>query len=267
MARVHRLEATRQVVAQALLKGAQHSSLTQYAWDIAGACTDPVPVVMEGRADTRKGERGLPLDLVMETRCRRCRACLRYRAWLWRERAQTEVAQAARTWFATLTLRPDEHYRVELLAAAHCRRRSVAFEQLSASEQFSERHKVIGRDVTNWLKRVRKVSGAKLRFCLVVEEHKSGLPHYHALIHEVSLAQPVTKRVLQEQWLLGFSTFKLVQDEKAASYVTKYLHKSAQARVRASLRYGNNALSLDALTNGIVKSRPSQINSQEDYGD
>lgn len=258
MTRVHRLEATRQVVAHALSRGGEFVSLTQYRWDLAGNCTAPVPVLMEGRADTRKGERGLPLDLQLETRCRRCRNCLRYRAWVWRERCQVEVHAAFRTWFGTLTLRPEEHYRAELVAAARLRARGVTFENLSPSEQFSERHATITQEVTRWLKRIRKVSGAKLRFCLVAEEHKSGLPHYHILIHEVRFDQPVTKRQLQEQWRLGFTQFKLVQDDRAAAYVTKYLTKSVQARVRASLHYGKDALSIDAIATGVVKTTPSQ---------
>ena len=241
--RVMRLGAARLVAARAIAGGAHRRSLSQVEWDISGRCETPVMVEVEGRPDTRKGETGLPMAVIMETRCRRCPACLRQRAFTWKVRAAAEVAAASRTWFVTLTLRPEEHWLAELRATAWCRRRGVAFENLSPDEQFEERHRAIGIDLTKWLKRVRKASNAKLRYILVAEAHKSGLPHYHALVHEVSLSEPVTKRQLQQNWTLGFSTVKLVEDGKSAAYVTKYLSKSALARVRASLKYGSNALS------------------------
>lgn len=241
--RVMRLGAARNVAARAIEAGATRSSLSTFQWDVAGRCESPVPVEIEGRADTRRGESGMPVAIQMETRCRRCRTCLRYRAWLWRVRAQAEVASAQRSWFVTLTLRPEEHWLAELRADAACRRRGVSFASLSPSEQFAERHRAIGVDLTHWLKRIRKNSGAKLRYILVCEAHKSGMPHYHGLIHEVSGSDPVTKRHVQEAWQLGFSQVKLVEGAVAAAYVTKYLSKSVLARVRASLRYGSNALS------------------------
>lgn len=212
------------------------------SWDIAGNCETPVIVPYEGRPDTRKGEKGLPIEITMETRCRRCRTCLRYRAWLWRTRALAEIASCSRTWFGTITLRPEEHYLAELEATAYLARRGVSLRELSQEEQFVERHRAISRRLTLWLKRIRKVSGAKLRFCLVAEAHKTGLPHYHVLLHEMSLDLPVTKRQLQSSWPFGFTQFKLVDDPKAAAYVTKYLSKSILARVRASLFYGKSAL-------------------------
>ena len=43
---------------------------------------------------------------------------------------------------------------------------------------------------------------------------------------------------LSGAWHLGFSRFKLVEGKEVAGYVAKYLHKSAEARVRASFGYG-----------------------------
>lgn len=51
---------------------------------------------------------------------------------------------------------------------------------------------------------------------------------------------------LSSMWKLGFSRHKLVdmdQRGKAAWYAAKYLSKSAAARVRASLHYGNPPIS------------------------
>lgn len=258
MPRVHRLAAARQLAARALSAGGQRTALSQVHWDIAGRCEAPVTTAAEGRPDSRKGETGMPVEIVLEVKCRKCRQCLRTRAYEWRLRAEAEILGSWRTWFGTITLRPEEHYLADLRANARLARRGVALETLSREEQFYERHRVIADDLTKWIKRVRKVSGAPLRYCLVVEAHKSGLPHYHVLVHELSLDKPVTKRQLQQQWQLGFTQFKLVEGRVAAAYVTKYLHKSAEARVRASLHYGKNALSIATEARRVSPSPPSQ---------
>lgn len=112
------------------------------------------------------------------------------------------------------------------------------FDALSPHEQFMERMTEIGREVTLYLKRVRKESGARVRYLLVAEAHKTGLPHLHILVHEASPDKPVRHKTLEGQWKLGFTRFKLAHDVKTASYVCKYISKALLARVRASLRYG-----------------------------
>ena len=194
-------------------------------------------------------ERGDRMTVEMQVRCRKCGPCLRYRAWSWRTRAEAEIQQANRSWFFTLTLSPEEQLKAKYRAELQPHRKkivdgvekkyvTVPWHELSETEQFKRLCDAIGPEVQLWLKRVRKQSGAKLRFLLVAEAHKSGLPHFHGLLHEVT-GEQATKRLLQGQWLLGFSQFKLVEDSPAAAYVCKYLSKSLAARVRASLRYGN----------------------------
>lgn len=158
--------------------------------------------------------------------------CLRQRAKLWRERAEVECRKASRTWFGTLSLRPDEHYRALL-----CARVGTGS---TAAEEFAARNRMIQKWITLWVKRVRAESGARIRILVVCEAHKSGLPHYHALIHECSPSERVRERTLRGQWPHGFSMFKLVNPAKgsAVGYVCKYLSKSNLARVRASVRYG-----------------------------
>lgn len=173
------------------------------------------------------------------TRCRKCRKCLGYRSWVWRNRATVECHSAARTWFATLTLTPANQSRFGLMASIKvAKRRMEDFDALPDSEQFSLRSAEISKEITKWLKRVRKYSGAPFKYLLVTEAHKSGLPHYHLLIHEQCAERPLRHAMLSDQWRLGFSKFKLIDDPKAATYVTKYLSKSSLARVRASLNYG-----------------------------
>jgi hypothetical protein len=50
----------------------------------------------------------------------------------------------------------------------------------------------------------------------------------------------MTYRALEQEWELGSRTrFKLADDTKCASYLTKYLVKEASTRIRASSYYGS----------------------------
>lgn len=181
---------------------------------------------------------GLPMFVDLEVRCRRCENCLRCRQRCWQARALAEVRQSARTWFGTLTLRPEAYYELLCQAQVQCRARGVDYETLSSDDKFRELNKVIFREITLWQKRVRRYSGAKLRFLVVAEVHKSGRPHYHLLVHEVEDSVPVRWELLTKQWRHGFVQFKLMHDIQAAAYICKYLGKEALARVRASRFYG-----------------------------
>jgi len=238
-------------------------SATTMEWNLAQRCEAPVH-----REMTARKRDGLKLwqhtkrsveerrDIEFETRCRKCEPCLRLRAAYWRIRASAETSAAPRTWFVTLTLRPEEHFKVLCRAASRLRERGEDFDRMDADRQFAERHREVSREITLWLKRVRKASGAKLRYILVAEAHKTGLPHYHALVHECGVDQPVRAAVLKGQWLLGFSQVKLVAqgaETKSASYVAKYLAKSALARVRASQGYGHSQPITDDLRHSYLQ--------------
>lgn len=121
-------------------------------------------------------------------------------------------------------------------------RHGIDYDALSEEEQFRERVRAISPEITKFIKRVRKNSGAPLRYLWVAERHKSGAPHFHMLVHEVDEASPVRYDVLTSAWWFGFTRFKLIEDTKAAGYVSKYLSKDACARVRASLHYGSTVV-------------------------
>ena len=241
--KVHRMREARGLAATALRAGAVSEGLTGVRWNLAGPCLNPRVVEYVGRPDAKERRAGVPsMTVTMDTRCRRCMPCLRLRAGLWRHRAKSEWMGAYRTWFGTLTLSPDRQALAAYAARRELLRRGVDPSSLSAEEAFLARHDMIAKEITKWLKRIRKSSGAKLRYLLVAEAHKSGDPHYHVLIHEIKEDSEVSERCLRTQWTWGFSKFNLVRDAKAAAYVTKYLSKSVLARVRASLRYGNHDL-------------------------
>lgn len=116
--------------------------------------------------------------------------------------------------------------------------KGIDFDTLCKTKQFRARCSAIGVELTKWLKRIRKSSGALIRYCLVAERHKTGLPHFHILVHQCHDVT-ITKRQLQDAWRLGHSHFKLVAaDDGASHYVSKYVGKDASARIRASRSYG-----------------------------
>lgn len=222
-------------------------------WDVSRGCEDPVPVTHYSRQTgkvkaLRTGKIPPGIELVMLTPCRRCRVCLKRHARLWRERAVHEIQNSDRTWFGTLTLSPEEHTRVDHLCATAIGRK---FWNLPPGKKFAARKKVIGREITLYLKRVRKESGVPFRYLCVYETHNGedtsdfmrGRPHMHFLLHE--FAGSVRKRTLDGQWKLGFTNWRLATTQwQPAYYVAKYISKAVDARVRASLRYGNSSQSL-----------------------
>jgi hypothetical protein len=160
------------------------------------------------------------------------------------------------------------------------------------ASRFVHRHKECAKELTLWLKRLRAAAaedhrqsartaelceakrGAKcschpisefrvpLSYLLVAEAHKSGLPHYHLLVHEHDESKPVRARHLKETWRLGFSDVKLVaqgEESRRAAYAAKYLTKSALARVRASVGYGTKS----AEDFSLEKSSPPISNHSE----
>lgn len=219
-------------------------SALSHRWWAAGDCTAPVHREITGRPEGQPkwhewepGKRGT-LILDLQVRCRQCESCLRARARHWALRAKSEIDAVARTWFGTLTLRPDRQNYYLNLARASYARSGDDLDRQPEEVIFRERAAAIGLEVTRYLKRVRKNSGARLRYVLVFEAHKSGDPHLHMLVHEVGGV--VTYRHLSDAWTEGFTKWKLA-DTGASRYVTKYLSKSMLARVRASVRYGESA--------------------------
>ena len=180
------------------------------------------------------------MSMILHTRCRKCETCMRLRASEWTYRAISEVREAARTWFGTLTLSPESQHLMVSRARQRLWSGGTDFDMLSPNDQFSERMREIGREVTLYLKRVRKESGAALRYIIVAEAHLSGAPHLHILVHEADIEKPVRYATLAKQWKLGFTKFKLARDVKAAAYVCKYISKALMARVRASQSYGKD---------------------------
>lgn len=243
------------------------------------ACTDPyvvhaigLPSAATAVARFFDGKSNSKVPVSFDTRCRKCAACLMHRRRLWSARASDELKAAHRTWFATLTFRPEARFVATMHAAATAARAGHgSWQSMTAENQFRYLVKHLNKEIDRYLKRVRK-SGAPFRYLLVSEAHKDGFPHFHMLIHETAL--PLTKRLLESSWRDGFSQFRLVDnsDPRSAFYVCKYLAKSALTRVRASKRYGRDQLviaateasqeladALKAVTPGPVPGAPAKM--------
>lgn len=240
------------LIARSAAEGGKHALLEGVEIDWAADCQSPVNVHMNGRPIEGHPrpffEYARHADLLV--RCRQCPNCLKHRAKKWAARAVAELAFAQRSWFVTLTLTP--HRQFETLAMA--RRAYLASGDLDREHKdviFRKHVAQQSSEITRWLKRLRKVSGAKLRYAIVVEAHKSGQPHYHVLVHEVIGSAPLLHRHIGATWNWGFSSATLVKSTSPAWYVAKYLAKSSLARIRASGRYGQGGMSAHVTTNNV----------------
>lgn len=224
-------------------------------WRISGNCTDPVLRIVRARPPAKaRGARIIvgpgrpkPLTVELTVRCRKCDKCRMMRKLDWAARARVEYQTAARTWLGTLTLSPASHAIMLSRARVAAHKRGLDLDLLAYGEQFVRLHNECSKEITLAIKRMRaRYPQAPFRYMAVAEQHKSGLPHYHLLIHEQNPDGPLkyvhlagdAARQIEPMWTWGFTKFNLVHDEKGATYSAKYLSKSTAARVRASIDYG-----------------------------
>lgn len=176
------------------------------------------------------------LTAYLSVRCRKCTECRQAKSRLWAARAFSELKVHQRTWFCTMTVAPAVRF---VMASKVSSRIKESLTHMHATEQNRLLFQELSTEVTKWIKRIRKNSGARFRYLLAMEPHADGFPHVHALIHQV--AGSVTQRDIRDAWNLGTITeAKLVDesDKRVPWYVCKYISKHSQTRVRASLRYG-----------------------------
>lgn len=246
---------------RALAHGATLVRRQRVRWDISSGCEHPYTTECYARPSRTKAaglragkarhdDRGAfivvtkgseaPLCVELLTPCRECDSCLQTRRRLWWHRAKAEVAISPRTWFGTLTCRPDAHAMFLARARVREARQGVDFDALADDERWRVLEREYWREVTLWLKRLRERYPGKLRQICVTEAHKSGLAHYHLLVHQVGNDDLLKWEHLGSTWPWGFSKWRLVgEDPREVSYVSKYLGKSLRARVRASKQYGS----------------------------
>lgn len=222
--------------------------------DKSGWCGRPIVIDQEGDGHWAVNPAGFPVrepsrTLSLQVRCRKCEGCLKERRCMWANRAVSEWQEAdkrgGRTWFLTLTFRPEEHYRLKTQARLRVAAAGGDLDAMSWSERYGEFLREYHATVSLFLARVRKGlakrgwSEGKFRYLMVPEPHESGNIHYHALLHEFSDDYPLRKLRIEQAWGLGFIQAKLVGSPEATRYVTKYLGKHHyEGRIRNSLHYG-----------------------------
>lgn len=258
--RTRYLSDVRALASKALAHGGRQLSVLQVLWPMAGDCKSPYTTEVVGASSPPKGGgrhvlKGVHMSVILETRCRSCEACVTARRRLWTLRAQAETRLWPRTWKGTLTLRPDAHYMMLLRASTGKLKRAVKWDELSAAQQFAAIDREVYADIKLYLKRLRANYGP-IRFLFVTEAHKSGLHHYHALVHQTRADEPLKYSHLKgAHWPHGFVRWKLCQSVAEASYACKYLSKSAAARVRASQAYGSalghSEMTIDTCTSNL----------------
>ena len=222
--------------------GAQMYAPGQFTLDVSRDCSSPRYVEVSYTDQHRSKWRTWRGNVEYSVACRQCKNCLERRRRHWQARIVKELRQADRSWFGTLTIEPENAFLASLRAQKEAARRGVLWTDITEKERFNATVNALSVDISLFLKRVRKNSGAHVRYCLVAESHKSGVPHFHAVIHHRVV--PVRHKTLKDAWRLGFSDFKLVDENtKVARYIAKYLAKALGSRVRASARYGDNDLS------------------------
>lgn len=224
--------------------------------DLSGWCETPIVIDQMGDSHRRMAANGHAVreparTLSMAVRCRRCEGCRRETRHMWAKRAVSEWERAGqrggRTWFVTLTFRPEEHYRLRTKTRQRLGGQGIELDALAWRERYGEVLTEYKVELDLFLDRLRKGrrdrgwAAVQFRYLAVPEPHKSGYVHYHVLIHEVSQDARLPRRRIEEAWGQGFVAARLVGSPQAALYTTKYLGKNHyEGRIRASQRYGQD---------------------------
>lgn len=210
----------------------------------------------------------------------------------WQGRAMTEYSRWPNTYMVTLTLRPEVHYLFD--AAVHeamlpKHALEAASGCLAPATLYAYRARVIGAEVTKYLKRLRSQT-APLRYLLVAEAHKAQLskrPHFHLLVHEIKAGTVVSpdhvsrergwcvrckrpheigevceEAPIRRCWEHGF-TKVMLGDSKTVFYLCKYVSKEMGARVRASQLYGAETFSATTLSGLEIGPEPLRVKGKK----
>ena len=164
----------------------------------------------------------MPMRLIMCVRCRtKCQPCLKDRAREWMARARLEHKRASRSWMGTLTYAPSVRAIKSAEAVLLAANAGVDWDTLNDHEKFAYKVRACSKDLTDFLKRIRKGVPSdhtphlaaekarrepkdgwrplRFRYLAVWEPHKHGWPHVHLLYHE-SRNDPLSWLLLSSQW-------------------------------------------------------------------
>jgi hypothetical protein len=165
--------------------------LRQARFNLAMDCENPYTYEVFARTP-----RGRPRDFrwaIVHSRCRRCGMCKSTHGRFWAARAVTEFNRWPRTLLGTFTMSIETHEMFDLwIETGVGGRPRENLNLLTDQERFTARCRVIGDEITLYLKRIRKQLRTSFRYLLIAEAHDSeatddrlrGRPHYHILLHE-----------------------------------------------------------------------------------
>ncbi len=246
----------------------------RYVVDLAGACVRARVVDDVHRAPK---EDGSPFMCVGKgpmrhqamiwiryiVRCRRCVTCMNHRSDLIAERTRREFLhmerRCGRAWFVSLTLSPDvrrDLANAVFKAAGFPKERQVIAMYDNGDTRtiwgpYARRMgliagiKKLGQAFVKSLRKRTKLKARQLRYLTVVELHKDGTPHLHAIVIESGGTREVKKRLLEACWPHGFIKAKLIDKNndgysRSAYYTAKYLTKQdVHSRLMMSHHWGN----------------------------
>lgn len=222
-------DAAKRLAARASVSGGKLSP-TRYELKVSGVCTSPKPLVMESERTKHMPS----LQITLRVRCNSCDLCLWSRRKAWTERMDAELAKAPRTWYFTGTWRPAARQLVYLAASSR-----------DETERTKTMMKWALKEFRGFAKRIREGTRPrrKFRYIVVIELHKDGFPHVHALLHELE-GVPLKKEFIRGKWKVGNTKCVLYSPEQndgdIGSYLAKYLGKELSI-IRASQYYGASA--------------------------
>ena len=245
--------ATSRPVTYADGKVAHHSRVADYC----GNCLTPKGIDLIGRTPriALTQESGRPtiephqydgsklphFRLQARVRCRKCNNCLESKRTHWSIRASTEYRKAQSTVAYVLTYRPQIHVLHYYKMISDLRKRGVDYAKLTTPEKWYEKSRFYNRDLTLTLKRLRfSYPEHPFRYLATIEPHQSGHPHWHLMMHYPTEFE-LSREQIADKWGLGF----VLPPERPrhtgsafARYMTKYIQKHYQVRIRASEGYG-----------------------------
>lgn len=192
---------------------------------------------------------------------------------------------------------PEEHYGLDARASVRLGEKGVAFGKLSAAEQFEERAREMGIEMTLFLKRLRRGNAAvplapaigpqiphkpRFRYLLIAEEHNSantsdemrGRPHFHMLIHEVDSRRPLVVGEPDRALVFGRSIEMERRNYKTRKGWLPGVFAADESFLRSNWKYGHTKFQLATSANSaayvckyLTKALRVRVRPSQRYGD
>lgn len=242
----------------------------RYEVFLSGDCLNPYLIELTGRDSVDQFDREVllqgsasnPTFVDLYVRCRRCETCRAntYRRWYARTMQEMMISQKA--YLVTPTFNGEHRNEINVGAVL----RMIGDDDLT---EWGALNKASYEFVKKAFKRVRSRNKREsrpvtLRYLAVSEAHEDGFPHYHILIF-ADKRYGLNDCLFTEFVKMGRTTVDLVKDpQRQVGYCLKYILKSGQHSIRASLNFGSRNL-LDGIReeeNGNYQPTPKPASNE-----